>query len=233
MGYRPGGELSSRPLQFIWIADCSGSMQGPKIEALNTAIREAIPKMREVADDNPQAQVLVRALKFSDGAQWHISQPTEVRDFKWPDLNADGVTDLGKALCMVADALKMENMPDRGLPPVLVLISDGQPTDDFATGLKAVMDQPWGKKAVRIAVAIGDDADLDVLQKFIGNVEVKPLVAKNVQDLVNKIKWASTVPLKAASSPASRTKDQADSTSNVPIPAPPTDVAAASANDVF
>jgi uncharacterized protein YegL len=208
-------------------------MQGPKIEALNTAIREAIKPMQDVAEDNPQAQVLIRAIKFSDSAQWHISQPTEVRDFKWQDLSADGVTDLGKALTMVADALKMENMPERGLPPVLVLISDGQPTDDFATGLKSLMDQPWGKKAVRIAVAIGDDADLDVLQKFIGNIEVKPLIAKNVQDLVNKIKWASTVPLKAASSPASRTKDQANSTSNVPIPAPPTDVAPASASDVF
>jgi uncharacterized protein YegL len=233
MGNRPGGELASRPLQFIWLADCSGSMQGPKIEALNTAIREAIQPMREVADDNPQAQVLVRALKFSDGAQWHVSQPTEVHAFEWPDLNADGVTDLGKALLTVADALKMENMPERGLPPVLVLISDGQPTDDFATGLKALMDQPWGKRAVRIAVAIGDDADLDVLQKFIGNVEVKPLQAKNAPDLVNKIKWASTVPLKAASSPASRTKDQADGSANVPIPAPPADVAAASASDVF
>jgi len=233
MGNRPGGELASRPLQFIWLADCSGSMQGPKIEALNTAIREAIKPMQEVADDNPQAQVLVRAIKFSDGAQWHVSQPTEVHDFKWSDLNADGVTDLGKALTMVADALKVENMPERGLPPVLVLISDGQPTDDVATGLKALMDQPWGKKAVRIGVAIGDDADLDVLQKFIGNVEVKPLQAKNAPDLVNKIKWASTVPLKAASSPASRTKDQASSNSNVPIPAPPADMAATSANDVF
>jgi hypothetical protein len=64
-------------------------------------------------------------------------------------------------------------------------------------------------------------------------VEVKPLQAKNTPDLVNKIKWASTVPLKAASSPASRTKDQASATSNVPIPAPPADVAATSANDVF
>jgi len=233
MGNRPGGELAARPLQFIWLVDCSGSMQGPKIESLNTAIREATKPMQDVADENPQAQVLVRVLKFSDGSQWHVSQPTEVHDFRWKDLNADGVTDMGKALLLVADALSMENMPERGLPPVLVLISDGRPTDDFATGLKALMDQPWGKKAVRIAVGIGDDADLDVLKAFIGNAEIKVLSAMNVQDLVNKIKWASTVPLKAASSPASRTKDQASSDSNVPIPAPPADLAATSANDVF
>ena len=26
MAKRPGGELATRPLHFIWIADCSGSM---------------------------------------------------------------------------------------------------------------------------------------------------------------------------------------------------------------
>ncbi len=71
---RPGGELASRPLHFIWIADSSGSMSDDgKIQALNTAIREAIPHMKKVAEDNPNAQVLVRAVKFSNGAQWHIS----------------------------------------------------------------------------------------------------------------------------------------------------------------
>ena len=184
MSERPGGALAKRPLQFIWIVDCSGSMQGKKIESLNLAIKESIKPMQDVADENPNAEVLVRVIKFSDGAQWHVSQPTEVHNFKWTDLNADGVTDMGKALTMLADALKLENMPQRGLPPVLVLVSDGQPTDDFNGGLKAVMEQPWGTKAVRIGVAIGEDADLDVLQKFIGNGEVKPLVASNVQDLV-------------------------------------------------
>lgn len=233
MPERPGGALAKRPLQFIWIVDCSGSMQGKKIESLNLAIKESIKPMQDVADDNPNAEVLIRVITFSDGAQWHVSQPTEIHSFKWTDLNAGGVTDMGKALTMVGDALKMEKMPSSGLPPVLILVSDGQPTDDFNVGLKAVLDQPWGKRAVRIGVAIGEDADLDVLQKFIGNTEVKPLVASNVQDLVKKIKWASTVPLKAASNPASRTKDTPGSGANVQIPAPPSDAAPASEADVF
>ena len=49
MANRPGGALATRPLQFLWIVDCSGSMQGKKIEALSFAIREAIPAMQEVA----------------------------------------------------------------------------------------------------------------------------------------------------------------------------------------
>jgi uncharacterized protein YegL len=211
MSKRPGGELASRPLHFIWIADSSGSMQeNGKIQALNTAIREAIPHMRKVADDNPNAQVLVRAVKFSNGAQWHISQPTPVADFTWQDISADGETDMGKALALVAEQLKMPPMSDRALPPVLVLISDGQPTDDFDSGLKALLEQPWGKKAVRIAIAIGQDSDNEILQKFIGHSELKPLAANSPEALVKHIKWASTAVLKSASSPAASGTDHPD-----------------------
>ncbi len=220
MAKRPGGELATRPLHFIWIADASGSMAGDKIQALNFAIRDAIPHMQKVADENPNAQVLVRALAFSSGAQWTISQPTPIADFKWTDVKAGGVTDMGKALSMVAEQLHIPPMTERALPPVLVLISDGQPTDDFQTGLRALMDQAWGKKAVRIAIAIGDDADKDVLKEFIGNAEMEPLQANNPEALVNYIKWVSTAVLKSASSPASQTSADAGG-ANVPIPAPP------------
>jgi len=217
---RPGGEMATRPLHFIWITDCSGSMSvDGKMQALNNAIRETIPHMKGVADENPNADVLIRAIKFSSGAQWHISQPTKVEDFIWNDLSADGVTDLGKALEMVADELKIPPMTDRALPPVLVLLSDGQPTDNYTKGIDALMAQNWGKKAVRIAIAIGEDADLEALQKFIGNTEIKPLQANNPEALVRYIKWVSTVVLQSASSPASQTSTDAP-TSNVAVPAP-------------
>lgn len=217
----PGGELSNRPLHFIWICDVSGSMAGAKIATLNFAIREAIPEMVKVADENPNAQVLVRAVKFSNGAQWAVPQPTPVADFKWTDLITDSVTDMGKALALVADQLKMPPMTDRALPPVLVLISDGQPTDDFNLGLKLLLDQPWGKKAVRIAIGIGSDADSHVLQKFIANPELKVLTAHNPEQLVRQIKWSSTAVLKAASAPASQAASGAGPVQNVPIPSPP------------
>jgi uncharacterized protein YegL len=201
---RPGGELATRPLHFIWIADCSGSMEGIKIQALNHAIREVIPAMQRVAAENVNADVLVRAVKFSDGAQWHIGQPTKIDEFKWQDLQAQGMTDMGAALKLVAEQLTMPPMTERGLPPVLVLISDGQPNDDFADSLKTLMQLPWGKKAVRVGIAIGDDADLEVLEQFIGNPAVPPLHAHNAEQLVNYIHLVSTAVLKAASSPSSQ-----------------------------
>lgn len=231
---RPGGELASRPLHFIWIADCSGSMSAEgKIQALNNAIRDSIPHMQKVAEENPNASVLVRAVKFSDGAQWHIPTATPAADFKWVDLTTSGMTDMGKALRLVADQLKMPPMTDRALPPVLVLISDGQPTDDFHGGLQALMDLPWGKKAVRIAIAIGEDADQAILQDFIGHNELQPLQANNAEQLVNYIKWVSTAVLKSASSPPSQVAGgKANMPAlNIPIPAAPN--APAATGDVW
>lgn len=221
MTLRPGGELATRPLHFIWIADCSGSMAvDGKIQSLNTAIKEAIPSMQDVADENPNAQVLVRAVSFADGAQWHVSQPTDIADFKWEDLTAGGVTAMGRALTIVADQLKIPPMTDRALPPVLVLISDGQPTDDFNGGLQALMNEPWGRKAVRIAIAIGEDADQEVLKRFINNPELRPLQANNPEALTKYIRWVSTAVLKSASSPMSRTIDSSPGL-NVPLPVIP------------
>jgi len=110
-------------------------------------------------------------------------------------------------------------MTDRALPPVLVLISDGQPTDDMNAGLSALMQLPWGKKAVRIAIAIGEDADYELLQQFIGNPDVKPLQANNPEALVRSIKFVSTAVLQAASAPSTQTGENRELTTNVPLPA--------------
>ena len=219
MNKRPGGELATRPLHFIILADCSGSMNiDGKIQALNNAIREAIPHMQAIANENPNAEILVRAIKFSDGAAWHIAQPTPIEKFQWVDLISGGLTDMGEALSLLSEELKIPPMSDRALPPVLVLISDGLPTDDINNGLKTLMALPWGKKSVRIAIAVGEDADQEILQRFIDNSNIKPLHANNADQLVKYIKWVSTVILKSASSPSSQINYMNSSGMNVPIP---------------
>ncbi len=203
---RPGGELASRPLHFIWVVDCSGSMYGEKIGTVNHAIQSTIPEMVDAARNNPNAQLLVRTLKFSSGASWVTANPVPIEDFAWDDLTAGGLTDLGKAFDMLAAQLTIPPMTDRALPPVLVLLSDGQPTDEYKKSLDKLLHLPWGKKAVRIAISIGQDADDDVLAQFTGNKELV-LQANNPQALVKMIKWASTA-ASMVSAPASRPMDQ-------------------------
>lgn len=231
---RPGGKLATRPLHFIWIADCSGSMgHDGKIQALNTAIREAIPHMKKISSENPNADIIVRAVLFSDEAAWHISPGVRVEDFAWVDLSAGGVTNMGEALSLVADELSIPPMTDRALPPVLVLISDGRPTDDYAAGLMKLLKQPWGKKAVRLAVSIGEDADDIVLQQFIGRKDIYPLQANNPEALITHIRWISTAVLKSASSPASSTLQPEKEQYNVHIPEPITLTGPVSDKDVW
>lgn len=220
---RPGGELASRPLHFIWIADCSSSMgANGKMDALNQAIRNALPQMRRVAEENPNAEVLVRAIRFSSGASWHVAEPTPIDDFQWEDLVQGGVTDMGKAFELLAGELSIPPMSERALPPVLILVTDGQPTDDFKKPLEELMKLPWGIKAVRLAIAIGKGANTRVLKEFINNPAIEPLQAENAEQLTEYIKWVSTVVLQSASSPASQNEVSA-SKANVVLPDFPED----------
>ena len=84
-------------------------------------ITEAIPAMREAARENPTAQLLVRAMSFSSGAKWLISQPTDIENFKWTDVNAEGVTDLGRGLEMAAEP---------GLTLTIYTAEPGSPSED-------------------------------------------------------------------------------------------------------
>lgn len=231
---RPGQErVASRPLHFFWIVDCSGSMGvDGKIESLNNAIKDALPAMRKVADDNPNIEMFVRTVVFSNGAQWHDSEPTPVHEFEWHDVTASGVTDLGAAFRLVAEELAVERLGSRGYPPVLVLISDGQPTDDYRSPLAELMAQQWGKRAVRLAIAIGQDADHGPLEEFINNVEFPVLQANTPDALVDYIKWVSSEVSRSVSAPSSKAVSEKETTSNVELPPPP-DVTGASGDDVW
>ena len=147
--------------------------------------------MRSAADNNPNAQLLIRALQFSSGASWITSSPVPVEDYGWEDMDANGLTELGKAFDLLAAQLSIPPMPERALPPVIVLLSDGQPTDDYKKSMEKLKKLPWFRKAVKIAISIGQDADDEVLIEFTGNKELV-LQANNATELAKMIKWAST-----------------------------------------
>lgn len=226
---RPGGELATRPIHFFWVVDCSGSMYGEKIGIVNNTIQECIPEMRNSADNNPNAQLLIRALQFSSGASWITTSPVPVENYSWEDMEANGLTELGKAFDLLAAQLSIPPMPARALPPVIVLLSDGQPTDDYKKSLDKLKGMPWFRKAVKIAISIGQDADDDVLIEFTGNKELV-LQANNATALAKMIKWASTT-ASMVSAPSSKPMN------SIPVSAPaastPSVAASVPADDPF
>lgn len=224
---RPGGELATRPIHFFWVVDCSGSMYGEKIGIVNNTIQECIPEMRNSADNNPNAQLLIRALQFSSGASWITTSPVPVENYSWEDMEANGLTELGKAFDLLAAQLSIPPMPARALPPVIVPLSDGQPTDDYKKSLDKLKGMPWFRKAVKIAISIGQDADDDVLIEFAGNKELV-LQANNATALAKMIKWASTT-ASMVSAPSSKPMNSTP----VSTPAASTPIASVPANDPF
>ncbi len=173
-----------------------------KIEALNTALREALPHLREISARNPFVQIFVRALVFANGARWHIARPTPVEELHWSDVPAAGQTDLGAALQLLVSQLRTPPMQPRAFPPVIVLISDGQPTDDYDASLAGLLAEPWGRRAVRLAIAIGEDADMAMLQEFIADDALHPFKANDPEHLAYLVRFTSVVASRLVSEPA-------------------------------
>ena len=130
MSDRLGGAVDRRPLLFVWILDISGSMAaGGRIQALNTAIEETLPQLREDSLDHPQAHLFVRALTFADRPAWLNPAPVPVEQFRWERIQAtpQGLTELGSAIMELVPVMRELSQSGRGFAPVLVLVSDGKP----------------------------------------------------------------------------------------------------------
>ncbi len=200
----PGLEIAKRQLSFYYLLDISGSMtMNGRIQSLNQSVRQSIPGMVEAASSQPNAILNVHVIEFGTSAKWHTHPGVPVEQFSWQDLKAGGATSMGKAIELLSDDLST-NMPPRSLPPVIVLVSDGHPTDGFDAALNRLMQIPWGAKSVRIAIGMGPESEVDwgVMERFMFNMELKPLHAHNSTELANYISWASTVAVTAASSGA-------------------------------
>lgn len=217
----PGIETSRRRLDIFLVADCSGSMHGPKIAALNHGMRESIAELKNEAGQHPEVDYRIRCIAFDDKANWHMGpNPLELDKASWSDLSVGGCTSTGAAVQMLADAVRISDMPRRGFPPVMALVSDGANTDGSAydRAIEALEKERWGSKAIRLSIGIGDRYDRKQLEKFTNHPEVGVLEAKNAVDLVNYIKYVTVTASKAASR-NSTTPGQLNN--NVALPAPP------------
>jgi uncharacterized protein YegL len=198
-------EIPRRTMVLFFIVDTSGSMDGAKIGAVNTAIEEVIPAIRELSDENADAAIKIAALEFSSGAVWQTtSGPVPVDQFHWNYLDAAGCTDFGAACKALNEKLSTKAFMQEAtgsFAPAIFLLSDGDPTDNWQSALQTLKQNNWFKAAVKVAVAIGDDANKEVLKEFAGNMEAV-LEVHNAAMLKKMIKFvtvrASQVATKSA-----------------------------------
>lgn len=193
----PGGGVAKRPLHFIVMADCSGSMKGEKMQALNYALRSMLPHLVTWERDQVQAQLLVRVLAFATVPRWHVDGPLPVAGLLagWRNLEYvhQGRTNMGPAFRVTAEVLRPGRLERRALRPAILLITDGLPTDPpggFESGLGELLGTPAGRSALRVGVAIGRDANSEPLNRF-RSPGTPILVADSTDDIVERLVAAS------------------------------------------
>lgn len=163
-----------RTMILFFLIDTSGSMMGNKIGAVNDAVVNVLPMLDDISKSNPDAEIKVAVLEFSNGTNWLYDEPKLVSDFVWQDVQASGLTSLGAACTELNSKLSRSGFMQAAsgsFAPAIILLSDGGPTDDFQSGLAKLKGNNWFKAAIKIAIAIGDDADKDVLKDFTGSIE--------------------------------------------------------------
>lgn len=184
----------TKPLDFIYLLDTSGSMEGDKIDALNRAMHELEPYLLKEARKNPDVTVNIQILTFGDdNIVNHTNGRVEVEQFKYNDIYyVNGSTPLHLALEEVNNILDENNMPNNSKVPVVVLLSDGIPSYDYKNQLNKFLNSKWGSKAIKFAIAFGSDADRDVLAEFTTDMN-RVINPNNAKELINAIKWTSTL----------------------------------------
>ena len=168
-------KISRKLLPIIYVLDTSGSMEGSRIAAVNAAMNETMEVLKDVSQKNPRAELKIGVLQFSTGPQWVTNELVFMEDFYWNDLKAGGLTDFGSALNELHNKLSREQLlvSEVGfLTPVIIFMSDGEPTDDYESALNKIKsNNKWFQVATKIAIAVGDDANVQVLQEITGNKE--------------------------------------------------------------
>ncbi len=166
-----------------FLIDCSGSMAGPRADAVNYAmekvVSEAIPAIR--TQKNADLHLYFMAIGFSGDGVFTIMDRTSLDDFNnWDaisDAEFNGGTPTGQAILeLIKDiqGVRGDPLPDSSAPAI-ILISDGEPNGNNPT-YEEVLE--YGNKnhpnynipfarALRVAIGINvDDNGRESLKKF-------------------------------------------------------------------
>ena len=161
--------VASRSLPVVLLLDTSGSMrEEDKIEVLNDSVTEMVEELTEV--DAGHGFITLSIITFGGESANLVTNNVPVADIEYSSLKANGRTPMGDALRIARELIEdREAFPSRSFLPTLALVSDGIPTDpSWEPELERLLQSERGEKATRFALAIGADADRDLLARFSG-----------------------------------------------------------------
>lgn len=161
--------VASRILPVVLLLDTSGSMrEDDKIEVLNDSVTEMIEELTEV--DAGHGSITLSIITFGGDSATLITNNVPVGDIEYASLKANGRTPMGDALRIARELIEnREAFPSSTYRSTLALVSDGIPTDpSWEPELTRLVESERGTKAARLALAIGADADRDLLRRFSG-----------------------------------------------------------------
>ena len=198
----------AKPLPVVLLLDTSGSMSAgepsAKIVELEGAVREMVKDFAH--EEQLETEIQVAVITFgSKGVSLDLPY-TNASKIQGPKLEAGGNTPMGVALKMAKDMIEdKETTPSRAYRPLVILCSDGQPTDSWEEPMAKFISEGRSSKCDRMAMAIGRDANEEILKKFIEGTE-NPLFY--VKDATSMHKFFKFVTMSVTSRSRSQTPNQ-------------------------
>lgn len=165
-------EDSSRRLPVYILLDCSESMVGEGIEAVQNGLHCLLDELR--ADPNALETVWVSIITFSNGSE-QVVPLTALANVRTPTLRVRPGTSLGGALALLLDSIKREVISHTATTkgdwkPIVFLLTDGVPTDDWQPAAESIRQFHKSSPLNVVAIACGEDVDPFVLRQVSGNV---------------------------------------------------------------
>jgi uncharacterized protein YegL len=174
------------------LADVSYSMEGTPLQEQGDAIQTFIETLE--ADDYTRASIELSIMTFSNDVKV-IHDYSFVEDIYFENnLQAENMTYMAKAVDYGIDSLqvKIQEYKEKGIlykAPLLVLITDGIPSDDITAAANRCADLVARRKLTFLGIGVGDDADMQELKRFNPNGNV--LKSPTFEDLKELLVWVS------------------------------------------